>query len=149
MIAGLVVFAAVAAFLAPSASAPPAQGGPPPPGVSPSVLLGVLAALLAACLVAFFAFGAAAQSQARAAWAERSDDQQGRQRLLGVLSTSTILRAALLEGPGLFAGVLVLLSGDLLPLIAVVIVVVLMATLLPMRSRLARLEEAATGLRPI
>lgn len=149
MMAGLVMFAAVAVVVAPTTAAAPAQGAAPRSATQPGVLLGVLAALLVGCLVAFFAFGAAAQSQARKAWESRADDEQGRQVLRGVLSTSTILRAALLEAPGLFAGVMVLLSGDLLPLAAVAISVGLMATLLPTRARLAKLEEAATGVRPV
>ncbi len=141
---GLVLFAAAAVVIG-RAETPSAPGAAPPAQMDPAVLLGVLAALLAGCLVAFFAFGAAARSQARSAWQDRGDDESGRARLAGILSTSTILRAALAEGPGLFACVIILLTGDLISLAAVAVAVGLMATLLPVRSRLARLEEAAAG----
>ncbi|HZW09875.1 MAG TPA: hypothetical protein VFF69_08220 [Phycisphaerales bacterium] len=147
LMAGLVVFAATAVVVGPGGPMAPAQPSSEPVRAGP--LLPVLGALMAGCAGAFFAFGAAAKKQARKAWEARADEEDGRAKIIAVLSTSSILRAALVEGPGLFACVVVLLSGEPLPLAGAAIAVGLMATLLPVRSRLAQLEEAATGMRAI
>jgi hypothetical protein len=148
LIAGLVIFAVTAVVMGPGgplASEEVASGEPMPA----ETMLAVLGVLLVGCLGAFFAFGAAVRSQAHKAWEARADDEDGRAKLVALLSTSTILRAALVEGPGLFACVIVLLTGSPLPLAATALVVGLMATLLPARARLARLEEAASGMRRV
>lgn len=148
MMAGMVVFAGIAAAVGPVGGAPP-TGSPTPQAMRAETLLAILGVLLAACLAAFFVIGRTAQGQARRAWESRADDEDGRARLVAVLLTSTIVRAGLVEGPGLFACVIVLLTGNLLPLAVAALAVGVMASLLPVRARLARLEEAATGVRRV
>lgn len=148
LMTGIAAFGAVAVLTGPAGSPPGAGQTPPDPAFKNTVLM-VLATLLVAAVAGFVAFGVVAKSQARQAWERRADDEDGRIRLLNVLSIHTFIRAALVESVGLFGCVITLMYGDLLPLLAAGISVVLMATLLPARSRLARLEEAASGMRRV
>ncbi len=101
------------------------------------------------CFGAFGAFSKVAQGQAKAKWDTREDDASGRAAVVQVLFVSTIIRAAFAESPGIFAGTIILIGGGLYPLAVAAVSVLLLVSLLPVRSRLMRLEEAATGMRAV
>lgn len=80
-------------------------------------------------VVGFFGLGAAWHGAAAKAWAQRSDESDGELRVARTLFTSTLVRAALLEGPGLLGAVLALLTGER-ALLGLTAVSVLLLTLL-------------------
>lgn len=82
----------------------------------------------------FFALGAAWNSTAAKAWEKRADDADGELRIARALLTSTVLRAVLLEGPGLLAAVLAFLTGERSLLVLTVVCVLLLSTLLRTRG---------------
>lgn len=117
--------------------------------VSPDALLLVLGVLTLAGAAGFFIFGAHAVSRARRVWERRESDEQGRAALVNTLMITTVIRAALVESFGLLGGVLILMRGDLVAWGPVALCVVLLASLLPARARLARLEQATAGMGPV
>lgn len=146
MLFGVVAFAGVATWLAVSGSGP--GGGAQPQGqANPSLLLLVLGLMMLPAVALYFAFGVLAKAQARRAWEQREDDEAGRAAIGQTLMTTTIMRAALAEGFGLFGAVLILIQGSMAAWGAVAICAVLLGALLPARARLQSLEEAATGMR--
>lgn len=152
LLIGMIAFAVVAVLLGPAGQGG-GSGGGGPVGSGPWATVDIMGIALVAtgvgCLAAFVAFGAVAKSQARRAWERREDDEAGRDAIARVLVTTSILRGALAEGPGLFAATIVYLSGELWALVVVGVSGVLILSLMASRSRLARLEEAATGMRGV
>lgn len=146
MAAGVVLFGVVTVFLWLTGAEERGGTGGEAAGI-PGVMWIALGAVTLAGVVGFIVVGAAARTRARRVWESREDDAAGHAGLVRLLMVSTIARAALAEGFGLFGGVLVLVYGELLPLAVLALGVVMMATLLPAGSRLRSLEEAATGMR--
>ena len=125
-----------------------ASGGSGPGSQQLTILFWVAVGVMSVgCFGAFGAFGKVAQGQAKAKWDAREDDASGRAAVVQVLFVSTIIRAAFAESPGIFAGTIILIGGGLSPLAVAAVSVLLLVSLLPVRSRLMRLEEAATGMR--
>ena len=148
---GLVVFGVVLVVLTLGAGAGPAAPAGVPGGGQASgsfgVLYVVLGVLAATGIGGYFVMGGVARTQVRRAWESRENDEAGKAAIVNTLVMTTIVRAALVESFGIFGGTLVLLTGSLLPLVAMGLSVLMVATLLPVRSRLRTLEEAATGMR--
>ena len=148
---GVVVFAGVSVFLAlTSSGGSGGAGSPGAPGQTtgiPDVMGIALASVTIAGIVGYFVVGAAARGRARRVWEERTDDERGHAALVQLLMVTTIIRAALAEGFGLFAGVLILLYGEVLPLAVMAVSVMMLVAMVPARSRFRTLEEAATGVR--
>ncbi|VAX40545.1 hypothetical protein MNBD_PLANCTO03-1679 [hydrothermal vent metagenome] len=158
LLLGMVSFVVMAVVMGPSGagaiggsggSGGTGGGGGNAPGSQqlPMVFWIAVGAVTAGCFGAFLAFGKVAQDQAKAKWEAREDDEAGRAAVVQVLFVSTIIRAAFAEMPGVLAGATILIGGGLYPLAVAGVSVLLLASLLPVRSRLARLEEAATGMR--
>lgn len=158
LIMGVSIFAVIASTVqtaggapagTPGAPAAPASpGGAPgaPGGLStPDLFLLVDGLLTVMGVGMFFAGEAIARRQARKSWEQRRDDQHGEESVAGILLTTTILRAAPLEGAALFAGVIVLLHKRFEALAIVGLAVALMALLLPARSRFNKLLAHARG----
>ncbi|GIK19948.1 MAG: hypothetical protein DYG93_11945 [Leptolyngbya sp. PLA2] len=143
LIAGLITFAVIVLMVAP--------GGPltnTPAPAAPSIntpLLVAVAGLMFVGVVGFIAVGASARARARSAWQERADDEQGAHAVGAVLLNTTIVRAALVEGPGLFGCVSTLITGHLAGLAAAAVSVVFLVSLVPVRSRSRALLEHATA----
>lgn len=115
-----------------------------PPTVSdPSILLLVLVGLGTLALIAFFMLPLLAVHQAKRCWANRSSDDDVARALVCILSINTIMRAAFVEGTGLFGAMIQMISGGSIALIAPITAVILLATLLPARSRFERLARLA------
>lgn len=141
LMTGLTIFTCIAVAMGPVSPVTP-TGSPSPtaqPPLPENVLYAALGALGAGCLVAYFVFGAWCTTKAKAAWQARTSDDDGNDAIARLLMTTTILRAALVEGPGLFGAVLILLTGSLATIAAPVVALVLLAMLLPARSRLETL----------
>lgn len=145
LIAGLATFAAVVLLVAPGGplTNTPARAAPGPSIDVP--LLIAVAALLLAGMVGFIAVGVTARTRARRAWQDRADDEQGAHAVGSVLLNTTIIRAALVEGPGLFGCVYTLITGNLAGLAAAAVAVAFLVSLVPVRSRSRSLLEHATG----
>ncbi len=145
LIAGLATFAAVVLMVAPGG---PFTNTPATAAPGPSIdvpLLIAVAALLLAGMVGFIAVGASARTRARRAWQERADDEQGAHAVGSVLLNTTIVRAALVEGPGLFGCVYTLITGNLAGLATAAVSVAFLVSLVPVRSRSRALLEHATA----
>ncbi len=82
----------------------------------------------------FFGLGAAWRGTAEKAWAKRADEQDGELHVARALFASTLVRAVMLEGPGLLGAVLALLTGERALLALTAASLVLMATLLRTRT---------------
>lgn len=153
LIAGLAAFSVIVALIAPGgAPASPAPAAPVPAGGGAplnDILLIAVAALLLAGIVGYLVLGATAATRARRAWQDRADEEQGREAVGSVLLTTTIARAALVEGPGLFGCVYAMLTGNPAGVVAACIAIGLLSALLPVRSRYRRLLEHATAGAPI
>jgi hypothetical protein len=93
-------------------------------------------------ILAFWGLGRFAVSNLRKSWTGADAAERERKATVGLVTTS-ILRAGFAEGAGLFAAVVVLLTGSLYPLGSVVIAAVLLVMLLPVRSRLEGLMAEA------
>lgn len=137
LMAGLTIFTCVAAVMGPIS--PPAPAGTPPtPGQQPlplNAMYAMLGALGAGSVVAYFVHGRSCVKKAKEAWKARTSDDDGRDAVARVLMTTTILKGALVEGPGLFGAVLILLTGSLAAIAAPIVALVLLAIMLPVRSR--------------
>lgn len=150
---GVVLFAGVSVFLSLTGSG--GTGGAWAPGAGgqetgvPNVLWMALAGVTIAGIVGYFVVGAAARGRARRVWETREDDERGHAALVQLLTVTTIVRGAIAEGFGLFAGVLILMHGELWPLAVTGVSVLLMAALLPVRPRFRAMQEAATGERTL
>lgn len=154
LIAGLAVFAVVVMMIAPGG---PLSGTPaptsPPPAAPPvvggaslnDILLIAVAATLLGGMMGYSVFGVTAASRARRAWQDRSDDEQGREAIGSILLTTTMVRAALVEGPGLFGCVHTMLTGSPAGVVAAAVAIGFLSALLPVRSRYRRLLEHATA----
>lgn len=153
LVAGMLFFAVTATVIRPGGSGlggGSGGGGSPPAGApGPGVLLLVLGVVTLTGIAGYFGFGAAATAQAKRAWERREDDGQGRASLARVLATTTVLRAAMAESFGLFGAVLIMLQGSMIAWAPIGVSVLLLVSLMPAASRLARLEEAATGMRGV
>lgn len=154
LLMGVLLFSLFAIFLGPGVAQGGGSGsGPAPSGApgatSPDVLLLALGVITLSGITGYFVVGSVAVTQARRAWERRRDDEQGRLAIAQTLFMTTILRAALVESFGLFGSVLLLLQGAMLAWAPIGACIVLLASLMPAGSRLARLEEAATGVRGV
>jgi hypothetical protein len=154
LLMGVLLFGVVATFLGPGAAQGGGSGGGPAPSgatgaISADVLLLALGVVTLTGITGYFVVGSVAVTQARRAWEQRKDDEQGRLAIAQTLLVTTILRGALVESFGLFGGVLLMLQGNMLAWAPIGACIVLLASLMPAGSRLARLEEAATGVRGV
>lgn len=110
----------------------------------PTLVLYVVSGVLTAIsIVISIGLGRYAVSSVRKSWAS-GDDAARKRQATAALFTTSILRGGFAEGAGLFGAVVVLLTGTLYTLGAVVIAAVLLAMLVPVRTRLeALLADAA------
>lgn len=146
LLLGVVAFAAVAFFIGPTTPPPPPPPTPPPvgggaPAAGPfgniDPLLLVLGALIIGQLPVHAVMGMAINKQASQIAARMSNDVAGRDTTLTRLwFNSIIMRAALAEGAGLLAGVILLLKAEPIALAGVGFAVVVMLLLIPTRGKL-------------
>lgn len=130
---GVASFAAVVWFLP--------QKSPTAP--DPRFLLYALTAIGTIAIIAYVLLPLLAVGQAKRRWAGRSSDQDGALAIAGILQINTLMRAALIEGASLFGCVIRLITADTTGMVAPIVGVILLATLLPARSRFDRLARAA------
>lgn len=136
LMAGLATFTVVALFVEPS-------GGRTNPltslaGLSTSQLLVAVAGFLLAngLVLCTIVLPAMLRARAGAVWSRRTDDQQGGAAVFQQFAILTIMRQAVIEGPGLLAAVAFLLTGDALTLVVVAVSLAVMAAFHPYRSTL-------------
>lgn len=143
---GVISFTAVALIIGPTTPPPP----PPPTMVTPTgpvpispplggfnPLLLALGALMVAQLPLLLLLGVVFAKQAAAVASSTADEPDTRDRALAALWTnSTIVRAAIAEGTGLFGGVILLLHAEKLALAGVGFAVVVLLALMPTRGKL-------------
>lgn len=154
LIAGMVMFAGVAHFVGPTTPPPP----PPPPlpvGTVPPAagpfgdidpLLLVLGAMIIGQLPVLAMMGMAINKQASQIAARMNADSDARDLALSRLwFNSIIMRAALAEGAGLLAGVILLLKGETIALAGVAFAVVVMLLLIPTRGKLENWLQRVTN----
>lgn len=122
LLAGVLVFWAVAIFLMQSGSAG---------GSSLGLFRLALPLLAVGCLAGFAVFRGSHQSHL-----ERSAPLMSDRQLVGHHFSRTVVGAALAESVGLFSGVGYLLTGDLLMLPGLLVAVLAMAVLFPNDDRL-------------
>lgn len=143
---GLLAFSGVVAFLALSGLAPAsgtATSAASAPQAFTNLLIGVMAAMTLACAIAGFVLrsvittAARKQAEAGVAFAEP--------QLLARFQTATILRAALAEGPALFAAVIVLLTGDWRALFGAAFGLLMLAAIFPLRGRFENFVRTVKG----
>lgn len=128
-----------AALAAQQGSPAPAGGTAAPSGNDPTMILYVVSGVMSAVsIVAFTLAGTFAVADTRKRTAGLMGEARERAAAQGLM-VSTIIRAAIAEGAGLLGAVVVLLTGTLYTLGAVVIAAVLLAMLVPVRSRLEAL----------
>lgn len=136
MMMAVVAFAAVAEFVL--------KGKTSAANVSPELLLGIAGVLLLSGATAGTLIPATIM--ARALEKAKGKDEQEVASLVGqAYLTGCVLRAALLEGPGLFGAVTVLLTGNSLGLLVAGVAVVIMLATFPSHDRLVRHVERAMG----
>jgi hypothetical protein len=139
-----------------SASAPlgPARGTGPSStsGLTPGFLgvsENILALIIGSVLLTMFGVGLVIQRTAvltaRTTWANRTDDQAAINALSQQFLQQRIVRGALIEGPGLLAVVVLLLSGSWIMLVPAALCVILLVLTIPRSDHLASYIEAATG----
>ncbi len=148
LLAGVIGLTVAALLMGPVNPPPPTTPGavaaPAGPfgGIDPLLL--ALGALMVAQVPTFVVFGATFARRAASMAANLSDEPESRERALSALwVNSIIVRAAFAEGTGLFAGIVLLLSGERLALVGVGFSVVVLLGLLPTRGRLENFIQRA------
>lgn len=148
MLMGLISFAGLGAFM--RTQNQPAPGGSPSNAAGPiddQILLLGMGVMLLVAVPAQFVLAKLAVGRAKEAAAEVKTERDKRDAIAPVFMVMTIMRAAFAEGAGLLGAVIVFLTGNLLGLVGVAIAAVLLAMLLPARSRLDRLYREAVETR--
>ncbi|MBX3404622.1 MAG: hypothetical protein KF699_14520 [Phycisphaeraceae bacterium] len=155
LIAGMMLFAGVAYFVGPTTTPPPPPPPPLPAGaVAPAAgpfgnfdpLLLLLGAMIIGQLPVHAVMGMAINKQASQIAARMSGDPASRDLALSRLwFNSIILRAALAEGAGLLAGVILLLNGEMIALAGVAFAAVVMLMLIPSRGKLENWLQRVTN----
>ncbi|MGE3107144.1 MAG: hypothetical protein AB7G11_08635 [Phycisphaerales bacterium] len=136
LIGGMLMFAVVTLYLragSPPPAAPPAPSATPSPPAS-SVLLLALGAMSLLTLPLYFLLPALQARQHALTWRRSDSDADRDDFVMRAMMTQTVLRAALVEGVGLFGIVIFLLEGHWLALAAPAVVAVLLVALLPTRA---------------
>ena len=105
------------------------------------IWLGALLALVLPMLAAFVLAGRIFLDQTRSRLAVVEPDEP---QILGAYQTYTILRAALIEGPGLFGGVVYLISGLGYGFVLMVLSLIGLVMILPTDERYRDFREAVT-----
>lgn len=154
LMGGMLAFTGLATYMALTRGAAmvPQQGATPPPGGAvsrsdPTMMLYVVSgAVSAMSIVAFIVVGRLAVADVRKKAAGLSGDARERTAVQGMM-VSTIIRAAFAEGAGLLGAVVVLLTGTLYTLGAVVVATVLLMMLMPVRSRMESMLAEVDRLR--
>jgi hypothetical protein len=103
--------------------------------------LGALLALVVPMIAAFVLAGRIFLDQTRSRFALL---EPGEPEMLAAFQTYTILRAALLEGPGLFGGVVYLVSGLGYGFVLMIVSLVGLLMILPTEERFRDFREAVT-----
>lgn len=145
---GVFALAAVALLIGPTSPPPPAPAGAAPAGPFGGIdpLLLVLGALILGQLPVLVFLSVAISRQAVQIAGRLAADHEARDRALAALwFNSVIVRAALAEGAGLFAAVILLLKGEPLALAGVGFAVVVLLALLPTRGRLENFVQRAAN----
>lgn len=114
-----------------------------PTAPDPRFLLYALTGIGAIAIIAYVVLPLLAVGQAKRRWAARSSDEDGALGIAAILQINTLMRAALIEGAALFGCVIRLITADSMGMVAPIVGVILLATLLPVRSRFDRLARAA------
>lgn len=157
LMGGMLAFTGLATYMAltkgalmvphqPGVPAGAGNAGAAPTG-DPTLILYVVSGVMSAVsIVAFVALGRFAASDVKKRLARVP--AEGKERAaIPALMTTTIIRAAFAEGAGLLGAVMVLLTGTLYTLGAVVIAAILLLMLMPVRSRMeSMLAEAARSM---
>lgn len=143
-IVGLMAFAIIVLVLQLN-SAPPSPSAPPPPDADADgmdLMFGVLVGAWAIFVLpaSLFFLPAMRKSAGIAAADAHSDDEPDAAKLaaIGPYTTALLLRAALVEGWGLFSTVAALLTGNMLFLIAPVLAVAILGAFFPTRAKFER-----------
>lgn len=138
MISGVTLFAVIAGFLGPDMAAP-VEGTEPDTtfAMFHYIALGVLAAALPISLFLPRALARGAAKRRQEALAEVDQGLMPQEAAKG-----SIMGAVLLEGPGLFGCVVVLLTGNLWVLAIPAVSVLVMALRIPTQGRVRRLIES-------
>lgn len=137
LMTGMLLFAAIAGFLS-------TQNAPKAPA-NLNTLFIAAGGVSVLAMLGYLYFGNATASAAKRAAEHKQTEDQKRDAAAAILMQHTIIRAALWEGVGLFGAVITLISGNLLGLVFTAVAVVMVATLLPVRSRLDDLMRVVTG----
>ena len=148
LLVGVFALAAVALLIGPTSPPPPAPAGAAPAGPFGGIdpLLLVLGALILGQLPVLVFLSAAVSRQAVQIAGRLAADHEARDRALAALwFNAVIVRAALAEGAGLLAGVILLLKGETIALAGVAFAVVVLLVLLPTRGRLENWLQRMTN----
>lgn len=142
--AGLVLFSIVVFFLPLGAQAP-SPSAPPPPAPDPDDMEMIFAILLGAWAIlaipaSLFILPAMRKQAGIAAADSASDADPDAPRLaaIGPYTTALLLRAALVEGGGLFGAVIALITGQMLFLIAPLAAAAIIGAYFPTRAKFER-----------
>ena len=142
--AGLAVFAVIV-FVLSMTQATPSPSAPPPPDVDADgmdLIFGVLVGAWAIFVLPASAFilPAMRKKAGIAAADAHSDDEPDGAKLaaVGYYTTGLVLRAALVEGWGLFSTVAALLTGNMLFLIAPLLSIAVLGAFFPTRAKFER-----------
>ncbi|MEK6703445.1 MAG: hypothetical protein AABZ53_14385 [Planctomycetota bacterium] len=141
LMTGLTVLTCVALAMGPISptTTPGSSPGAAKPPLPETALYVFLGALGVGCVLAYFVQSGMCVKKSKELWNARTSDDEGHDAVARALMTTTILKAALVEGPGLFGAVLILLTGSLIGLAAPIVALLLLAVMLPARSRLESL----------
>lgn len=114
-----------------------------PTAPDPRFLLYALTGIGTIAIIAYVVLPLLAVGQAKRRWAGRSSDDDGALGIAAILQINTLMRAALIEGAALFGCVIRLITADTTSMVAPIVGAILLATLLPARSRFERLASLA------
>lgn len=143
---GIATFAIVSVFVGPANGASAANGGAAVQTksgtpVDTNILLAAMGGLAVVATLVYLTMGKIAVSMARSAAGKASGEDDRRNAVAGALMTTSIVRAAVCEGVALLGCVIVLLTGNLLGFAGAAFGLVMIASLLPVRSRFERLQR--------
>ena len=133
LMGGLLCFAAVAVALAPVSDSPDPQLG--------ALMVGALTVLAAGCALGYRVMRRSMLQQLRARAAEMRQERDPAGPIVNAYQGFVIQGGGLIEGPGLFALVIYLVTGHPVALGAAGLALVLLALHLPSEAKLRRLAE--------
>lgn len=121
---------------------------PPSPAHAKTFAI-VVPGLFVATLAASIVVGRALQTQARQQWDATSPPKDAVTFVMPKFEVQSILRGALLEGPGLFGAVATMLTGEYLFLVVPGLSLLGLAATFPTRDRVRDFVDRVTGQRGV